>query len=86
MTTTEAPVAPLARRHFTAEATRAYDTVDWELRNARIAHGEKVVFNQDDVEVPSFWGEARSEHPRIEVLPRHARHARARDVVAPGRR
>jgi len=57
MTTTEAPVAPLARRHFTAEATRAYDTVDWELRNARIAHGEKVVFNQDDVEVPSFWGE-----------------------------
>ena len=57
MTTTEAPVATLVRRHFTGEGTRAYDGIDWQFRNARIAHGEKVVFSQGDVEVPSFWGE-----------------------------
>jgi ribonucleoside-diphosphate reductase alpha chain len=34
-----------------------FDTVEWELRDARIGHGDKVAFEQTDVEFPSTWSQ-----------------------------
>ena len=35
-----------------------YDLIQWELRDAKITKGNgKVVFEQNDIEVPSFWSQ-----------------------------
>jgi ribonucleotide reductase alpha subunit len=33
------------------------DAVEWELRYARIGHGDKVSFEQHDVEIPKSWSQ-----------------------------
>ena len=45
------------RRHFTTAGQHPYDAVDWERRDARIAHygTGAVAFEQLGVEVPSTW-------------------------------
>ena len=45
------------RRHFTTPGEHPFDTVEWELRDARIGHGEKVSFEQRDVEFPKSWSQ-----------------------------
>jgi ribonucleoside-diphosphate reductase alpha chain len=45
------------RRHFTAAGVHPFDAVEWELRDARIGHGEKVSFEQRDVEFPKAWSQ-----------------------------
>jgi ribonucleotide reductase alpha subunit len=44
-------------RHFTRRGQHPYETVDWELRDARIANFATgaVAFEQRGVEVPSTW-------------------------------
>ena len=32
-------------RFFTTRGVHPFDTVEWELRDARIAHGDRVAFN-----------------------------------------
>ena len=66
------------RRRFTTPGVHPFDTVEWELRDARIGHGDKVAFEQRDVEFPKTLVAERHEHRRPEVLPRPARLARAR--------
>ncbi|HEX8938772.1 MAG TPA: vitamin B12-dependent ribonucleotide reductase [Candidatus Limnocylindrales bacterium] len=45
-------------RRWTREGVHPYDEVAWELRTAAIANESgKLVFEQTDVEVPSFWSQ-----------------------------
>jgi ribonucleoside-diphosphate reductase alpha chain len=45
------------RRYFTTPGEHSFDTVEWELRDARIGHGDKVSFEQSDVEFPKTWSQ-----------------------------
>ena len=45
------------RRKFTSPGVHPFDTVEWELRDARIGHGGKVAFEQPDVEFPKSWSQ-----------------------------
>ncbi len=44
-------------RFFTDPATHPFDAVEWELRDARIGHGDRVAFEQRDVEFPKSWSQ-----------------------------
>src|SRR5438874_11298182 len=44
-------------RHFTTSGIHPFDAVEWELRDARIGHGDKVAFEQRDVEFPKSWSQ-----------------------------
>ena len=43
------------RRFFTKPGVHPFDTVEWEVRDARIGHGDKVAFEQRNVEFPASW-------------------------------
>jgi ribonucleoside-diphosphate reductase alpha chain len=45
------------RRYFTTPGTHPFDAVEWERRDARIGHGDKVSFEQPDVEFPKSWSQ-----------------------------
>ena len=45
------------RRVFTLPGAHPFDLVEWELRDARIGHGDKVSFEQRDVEFPRSWSQ-----------------------------
>jgi ribonucleoside-diphosphate reductase alpha chain len=45
------------QRFFTSPGRHPFDAVDWELRDARIGHGDKVSFEQRDVEFPKTWSQ-----------------------------
>jgi ribonucleoside-diphosphate reductase alpha chain len=44
-------------RLFTSPGTHPFDTVEWELRDARIGHGDRVAFEQIGVEFPKSWSQ-----------------------------
>jgi ribonucleoside-diphosphate reductase alpha chain len=44
-------------RVFTTPGTHPFDTVEWELRDARIGHGDRVAFEQPGVEFPKSWSQ-----------------------------
>jgi ribonucleoside-diphosphate reductase alpha chain len=44
-------------RFFTSPATHPFDAVEWELRDARIGHGDRVAFEQRGVEFPKSWSQ-----------------------------
>jgi ribonucleoside-diphosphate reductase alpha chain len=53
-----APAAGLSiERYFTSPDAHPFDAVQWELRDARIGHGDRVAFEQRDVEFPSSWSQ-----------------------------
>jgi ribonucleoside-diphosphate reductase alpha chain len=45
------------RRYFTTPERHPFDAVEWERRDARIGHGDKVSFEQRDVEFPKSWSQ-----------------------------
>ncbi len=45
------------RRFFTTEGEHPFDAVDWETRDARIGHGDKISFEQRNVEFPTSWSQ-----------------------------
>ncbi len=45
------------KRFFTVPGEHPFDSVEWELRDARIGHGDKVSFEQRDVEFPKAWSQ-----------------------------
>jgi ribonucleoside-diphosphate reductase alpha chain len=52
------PGAGLAiERFFTSPDAHPFDAVQWELRDARIGHGDRVAFEQTDVEFPATWSQ-----------------------------
>ena len=71
-------------RYFTRPGTHPYDMVEWERRDARIheLQGRHRRVLPARRRVPRRLVAERHQHRRPEVLPRHARHARARDVAA----
>jgi ribonucleoside-diphosphate reductase alpha chain len=44
-------------RRFTTPGSDPFDTVEWELRDARIGHGDKLAFEQRGVEFPATWSQ-----------------------------
>ncbi len=54
---TSAGEALTVKRLFTSPETHPFDTVEWELRDARIGHGDRVAFEQADVEFPKTWSQ-----------------------------
>ncbi len=54
---TKADAGLSVRRYFTTPGTHPFDTVQWERRDARIGHGDRVSFEQRDVEFPKSWSQ-----------------------------
>jgi ribonucleoside-diphosphate reductase alpha chain len=49
---------PLAvARYFTSPGVHPFDSVEWELRDARIGFGDTVSFEQPGVEFPATWSQ-----------------------------
>ncbi|MDO8209972.1 vitamin B12-dependent ribonucleotide reductase [Conexibacter sp. CPCC 206217] len=44
-------------RRFTSPGVHPFDAIEWELRDARIGHGDKVSFEQVGVEFPKTWSQ-----------------------------
>ncbi len=49
---TAAGAALTVERLFTSPDTHPFDTVEWELRDARIGHGDRIAFEQARRRVP----------------------------------
>jgi ribonucleoside-diphosphate reductase alpha chain len=45
------------KRLFSTPGTHPFDAVEWELRDARIGHGDRVAFEQRNVEFPKSWSQ-----------------------------
>jgi ribonucleoside-diphosphate reductase alpha chain len=45
------------RRFFTEPGVHPFESVEWELRDARIGHGDRVAFEQEGVEFPKSWSQ-----------------------------
>ncbi|MDP9376448.1 MAG: vitamin B12-dependent ribonucleotide reductase [Actinomycetota bacterium] len=45
------------RRLFTKPGVHPFDAVEWELRDALIGHGDKIAFEQPNVEFPKSWSQ-----------------------------
>src|ERR1700722_17566764 len=45
------------KRFFPSPGTHPFDTIEWELRTARIGHGDRVAFEQENVEFPKSWSQ-----------------------------
>jgi len=45
------------KRFFTTPGTHPFDAVQWELRDARIGHGDRIAFEQENVEFPKSWSQ-----------------------------
>src|SRR4051812_25365413 len=45
------------KRFFTTPGVHPFESVEWELRDARIGHGGKVAFEQRGVEFPKTWSQ-----------------------------
>jgi ribonucleoside-diphosphate reductase alpha chain len=55
---TATPGAALSsERFFTSPGTHPFDAVEWESRDARIGHGDRVAFEQRGVEFPKSWSQ-----------------------------
>ncbi|HEX3392856.1 MAG TPA: hypothetical protein VHS55_09855, partial [Solirubrobacteraceae bacterium] len=54
---TRAGEALSVQRLFTTPGVHPFDEVQWELRDARIGHGDRVAFEQTDVEFPASWSQ-----------------------------
>jgi ribonucleoside-diphosphate reductase alpha chain len=54
--TTSATGLSIERLFSTAE-THPFDAVEWETRDARIGHGDRIAFEQTDVEFPKSWSQ-----------------------------
>jgi ribonucleoside-diphosphate reductase alpha chain len=44
-------------RYFTTSGEDPFASVEWELRDARIGHGDRVSFEQKNVEFPKSWSQ-----------------------------
>ncbi|WP_354699127.1 Vitamin B12-dependent ribonucleotide reductase [Paraconexibacter sp. AEG42_29] len=56
-TTVSTGTALSITRKYTTPGVHPFETVDWELRDARIGFGGKVSFEQKDVEFPKSWSQ-----------------------------
>src|SRR5216683_1674967 len=45
------------RRFFSTAGSHPFESLEWELRDARIGHGDRVAFEQENVEFPKSWSQ-----------------------------
>ena len=45
------------KRYFTTPGVHPFDNVEWETRDARIGHGDRIAFEQENVEFPKSWSQ-----------------------------
>src|SRR5271166_5354102 len=45
------------KRLFTSPGVHPFEAVEWELRDARIGHGDRIAFEQENVEFPKSWSQ-----------------------------
>src|SRR6478609_3215382 len=45
------------KRYFTTPGVHPFDGVEWETRDARIGHGDRIAFEQENVEFPKSWSQ-----------------------------
>ncbi len=45
------------RRYLTTPGKHPFDAIEWEVRDARIGHGDKISFEQRGVEFPKIWSQ-----------------------------
>lgn len=45
------------KRFFTKAGEHPFDTVQWERRDARIGYGDRIAFEQENVEFPASWSQ-----------------------------
>ncbi|MEO8968197.1 MAG: vitamin B12-dependent ribonucleotide reductase, partial [Solirubrobacteraceae bacterium] len=45
------------QRQLTTAGQHPFDAIEWEIRDARIGHGDRVSFEQRDVEFPKSWSQ-----------------------------
>src|SRR3954465_14065411 len=45
------------KRYFTTPGVHPFDSVEWETRDARIGHGDRIAFEQENVEFPKSWSQ-----------------------------
>jgi ribonucleoside-diphosphate reductase alpha chain len=45
------------KRLFTTADTHPFESIEWEIRDARIGHGDRVAFEQAGVEFPKSWSQ-----------------------------
>jgi ribonucleoside-diphosphate reductase alpha chain len=56
-------------RVFSNPKVKPFDQLEWDQRTAEITDDSgKVIFKQDNVEVPKSWSGARHEGGRFQVL------------------
>jgi ribonucleoside-diphosphate reductase alpha chain len=56
-TTTKSGDGLSISRRFTVSGQHPFDSIEWETRDARIGHGDKVSFEQRGVEFPKSWSQ-----------------------------
>ena len=66
------------KRFFTTPDAHPFDAVEWELRDARIGHGDRVAFEQRDVEFPKSWSQNATNIVAQKYFRGQLGHARAR--------
>src|SRR5713226_6715797 len=54
---TAAGVGLEIKRVFTSPDTHPFDAIEWERRDAHIGHGDRIAFEQRDVEFPRSWSQ-----------------------------
>jgi ribonucleoside-diphosphate reductase alpha chain len=54
---TAAGVGLKIKRLFTTPDTHPFESIEWERRDARIGHGDRVAFEQAGVEFPKSWSQ-----------------------------
>ncbi len=54
---TTADQALSIRRFFTKPGVHPFESVEWELRDAHIGHGDRVAFEQEGVSFPKTWSQ-----------------------------
>src|SRR3954471_658590 len=45
------------KRYFTTPGVHPFDNIEWETRDARIGHGDRIAFEQENVEFPKSWSQ-----------------------------
>jgi len=64
------------KRYFTTPGVHPFDTVEWETRDARIGHGDRIAFEQEDVEFPKSWSRSATTTSGIRRPPARTRSGR----------
>jgi ribonucleoside-diphosphate reductase alpha chain len=54
---TQAGAGLSINRRFTTPGAHPFDAMEWESRDAKIGHGDKLAFEQRDVEFPTSWSQ-----------------------------